>query len=112
DYIYWGHVAAGLVRVGQAVVAGEPMAVMAQTGGAASLGHGHIEIGFSDASGSPLGHHGSTAWTPWGDTMRHVLVELTAAFNSKLERFSPRAKTAVFPRVSRRLKAFLASRSR
>jgi murein DD-endopeptidase MepM/ murein hydrolase activator NlpD len=110
--IYYGHVAASLVRVGQPVLAGQPIAVMGHTGDAASLGHGHIEIGFSDASGSPLSHHGSTAWTPWGDTMRHVLVELTAAFNSKLEHSSGRAKTAIFPRVSRRLKAFLASRSR
>jgi murein DD-endopeptidase MepM/ murein hydrolase activator NlpD len=81
QYIYYGHVAASLVRVGQHVRAGQPIAVIGHTGDAASLGHGHIEIGFSDGSGDPLNHHGATAWTPSGDAMRHVLVALSAAFH-------------------------------
>jgi len=83
QYIYYGHVAASLVHVGQHVLAGEPIAVMGHTGDAASLGHGHIEIGFSDASGDPLNHHGAVAWTPSGDAMRHVLVALARAFRIK-----------------------------
>jgi len=83
QYIYYGHVAASLVQVGQHVFAGEPVAVMGHTGDAASLGHGHIEIGFSDGSGDPLNHHGTTAWTAAGDAMRHVLVALTADFGIK-----------------------------
>jgi murein DD-endopeptidase MepM/ murein hydrolase activator NlpD len=82
--IYYGHVAASLVHVGQQVVAGEPIAVIGHTGNAASLGHGHIEIGFSDGSGDPLNHGGPTAWTPSGDAMRHVLVALAAAFRLKV----------------------------
>jgi murein DD-endopeptidase MepM/ murein hydrolase activator NlpD len=78
-YIYYGHVAASLVRVGQHVTAGQPIAVMGHTGDAASLGHGHIEIGFSDASGNPLNHPGTTA-TPSGAAMRSFLVELSRAF--------------------------------
>jgi murein DD-endopeptidase MepM/ murein hydrolase activator NlpD len=81
--IYYGHVAASLVRVGQSVLAGEPIAVMGHTGDAAGLGHGHIEIGFSDGSGDPLNHHGAEAWTPSGDAMRHVLVALAARFGIK-----------------------------
>jgi murein DD-endopeptidase MepM/ murein hydrolase activator NlpD len=80
QYIYYGHVAASLVQVGQRVLAGQPIAVMGHTGDAASLGHGHIEIGFSDGSGDPLNHHGAVAWTPSGDAMRHVLMTLTKAF--------------------------------
>jgi murein DD-endopeptidase MepM/ murein hydrolase activator NlpD len=83
QYIYYGHVAASLVHVGQHVLAGEPIAVMGHTGDAASLGHGHIEIGFSDGSGDPLNHHGATAWTSAGDAMRHVLVALAADFGIK-----------------------------
>jgi murein DD-endopeptidase MepM/ murein hydrolase activator NlpD len=83
QYIYYGHVAASLVHVGQRVMAGEPIAVMGNTGDAASLGHGHIEIGFSDGSGDPLNHHGATAWTPSGDAMRHVLLALVKAFRTK-----------------------------
>jgi murein DD-endopeptidase MepM/ murein hydrolase activator NlpD len=83
QYIYYGHVAASLVHVGQHVRAGQPIAVMGHTGDAASLGHGHIEIGFSDASGDPLNHHGPVAWTPSGEAMRHVLVLLSAAFGIK-----------------------------
>jgi murein DD-endopeptidase MepM/ murein hydrolase activator NlpD len=86
QYIYYGHVAASLVRVGQHVLAGEPIAVMGHTGDAASLGHGHIEIGFSDASGDPLNHHGADAWTPSGDAMRRVLTTLTKAFVITSER--------------------------
>src|SRR5437588_787561 len=63
QYIYYGHVAASLVHVGQRVVAGEPIAVMGHTGNAASLGRGHIEIGFSDGSGDPLNHHRPVAGT-------------------------------------------------
>jgi murein DD-endopeptidase MepM/ murein hydrolase activator NlpD len=78
-YVYYGHVAASLVDVGQRVSAGQPIAVMGHTGDAASLGHGHIEIGFSDATGNPLNHPG-TAATPSGAAMRSFLVELTSAF--------------------------------
>jgi murein DD-endopeptidase MepM/ murein hydrolase activator NlpD len=83
QYIYYGHVAASLVKVGQHVRAGQPIAVMGHTGDAASLGHGHIEIGFSDASGDPLNHHLATAWTPSGDAMRRFLVQVTRAFRIK-----------------------------
>jgi murein DD-endopeptidase MepM/ murein hydrolase activator NlpD len=82
-YIYYGHVAASLVTVGQHVVAGQPIAVMGHTGDAASLGHGHIEIGFSDGSGDPLDHHGAIAWTQSGAAMRTVLVALSSVFGIK-----------------------------
>jgi murein DD-endopeptidase MepM/ murein hydrolase activator NlpD len=77
-YIYYGHVAASLVHVGQRVGAGQPIAVMGHTGDAAGLGHGHIEIGFSDASGNPLNHPG-TAATASGSAMRSFLIELSGA---------------------------------
>jgi murein DD-endopeptidase MepM/ murein hydrolase activator NlpD len=78
-YIYYGHVAASLVRTGQPVSAGQPIAVVGHTGDASSLGHGHIEIGFCDSSGDPLNHHGAAeAWTPSGEVMRSVLVSLSA----------------------------------
>jgi murein DD-endopeptidase MepM/ murein hydrolase activator NlpD len=80
DYIYYGHVAESLVRTGQRVASGQPIAVVGHTGDAVSLGHGHIEIGFSDAAGDPLNHHGSIAATPAGAAMRRLLVELSAAF--------------------------------
>jgi peptidoglycan LD-endopeptidase LytH len=83
QYIYYGHVAASLVTVGQHVVAGQPIAVMGHTGDAASLGHGHIEIGFSDGSGDPLNHHGAVASTPSGAAMRTVLVALSTASGTK-----------------------------
>jgi murein DD-endopeptidase MepM/ murein hydrolase activator NlpD len=83
QYIYYGHVAASLVTVGQHVLAGQPVAVMGHTGDAASLGHGHIEIGFSTSGGDPLDHHGSEAWTPSGAAMREVLVSLSAGFGIK-----------------------------
>jgi murein DD-endopeptidase MepM/ murein hydrolase activator NlpD len=83
QFIYYGHVAASLVHPGQHVIAGQPIAIMGHTGDAASLGHGHIEIGFSDAAGDPLNHHGASAWTPSGDAMRHVIVGLSAAFRIK-----------------------------
>ncbi len=73
--------AASLVKVGQRVLAGQPIAIMGHTGDAASLGHGHIEIGFSDSSGDPLNHHGAVAWTPSGSAMRRVLVALAAGFH-------------------------------
>jgi hypothetical protein len=78
-YVYYGHVEASLVRAGEHVSAGQPIAVMGHTGDAASLGHGHIEIGFSDSSGNPIDHHGTQAWTPSGAAMRRVLVLLLAA---------------------------------
>jgi murein DD-endopeptidase MepM/ murein hydrolase activator NlpD len=80
QYIYYGHVAESLVHVGQHVSAGQPVAVVGHTGDAASLGHGHIEIGFSNASGDPLNHHGAVAATAAGDAMRRLLVELSATF--------------------------------
>jgi murein DD-endopeptidase MepM/ murein hydrolase activator NlpD len=75
-YIYYGHVAASIVQQGQTVTAGEPIAVMGHTGDAASLDHGHIEIGFSDGSGTPLEQHGEEAWTASGQAMRGVLSSL------------------------------------
>lgn len=78
--IYYGHVAQALVQPGQQVAAGQPIAIVGHTGDALSLGHGHIEIGFSDASGAPLNQHGAEAWTPAGDAMRGFLVELSASF--------------------------------
>jgi murein DD-endopeptidase MepM/ murein hydrolase activator NlpD len=79
-YIYYGHVAASLVRPGQQVLAGQPIAIVGHTGDAANLGHGHIEIGFCDSSGDPLSHHGAQAWTPSGQVMRSVLVSLSSGF--------------------------------
>jgi murein DD-endopeptidase MepM/ murein hydrolase activator NlpD len=78
--IYYGHVAQALVQPGQHVAAGQPIAIVGHTGDAASLGHGHIEIGFSDAGGAPLNQHGAEAWTPAGSVMRAFLVELSASF--------------------------------
>jgi hypothetical protein len=66
---------------------------MGHTGDAASLGHGHIEIGFSDGSGDPLNHHGTIAWTPSGDEMRQVLIALTKAFRAA--RIHPRPQLPV-----------------
>jgi Transglycosylase SLT domain/Peptidase family M23 len=80
QYIYYGHVAQSLVQVGQHVAAGQPIAIMGHTGDAVSLGHGHIEIGFSDAAGDPLSHHGASAWTPAGEIMREFLVSLSTGF--------------------------------
>jgi murein DD-endopeptidase MepM/ murein hydrolase activator NlpD len=79
--VYYGHVAASLVRVGEVVAAGQPIAIVGHTGDAASLGHGHIEIGFSDAAGDPLNHHGAGAWTPAGDILRGFLVGLSTSFH-------------------------------
>jgi murein DD-endopeptidase MepM/ murein hydrolase activator NlpD len=80
QHIYYGHVAVPLVQPGQHVAAGQPIAIMGHTGDAASLGHGHIEIGFSDAGGDPLNHHGAGAWTPAGDVMRSLIVAVSSAF--------------------------------
>jgi murein DD-endopeptidase MepM/ murein hydrolase activator NlpD len=80
QYIYYGHVAQALVHPGQQVAAGQPIAIVGHTGDAVALGHGHIEIGFSDAGGAPLNQHGAEAWTPAGDAMRGFLVELSASF--------------------------------
>jgi murein DD-endopeptidase MepM/ murein hydrolase activator NlpD len=84
QYIYYGHVARALVSPGQAVRAGQPIAVMGHTGDAAALGHGHIEIGFSTASGDPLSHHGARAWTPNGERMRRFLIRLGASLGIRL----------------------------
>jgi murein DD-endopeptidase MepM/ murein hydrolase activator NlpD len=80
QYIYYGHVAQALVQPGQPVAAGQPIAIVGHTGDAASLGHGHIEIGFSDAAGAPLNQHGAEAWTPAGSVMRAFLVGLSESF--------------------------------
>jgi murein DD-endopeptidase MepM/ murein hydrolase activator NlpD len=80
QYIYYGHVAQALVQTGQQVAAGQPIAIVGHTGDAAGLGHGHIEIGFSDAGGAPLNQHGAEAWTPAGSVMRSLLVALSASF--------------------------------
>lgn len=79
-FIYYGHVAASIVRPGEQVLAGQPIAIVGHTGDASGLGHGHIEIGFCDASGDPLSHHGTMAWTPSGQVMRSVLQSLSAKF--------------------------------
>jgi murein DD-endopeptidase MepM/ murein hydrolase activator NlpD len=81
QYIYYGHVATSLVHVGQSVLAGQPIAIMGHTGDAASLGHGHIEIGFSSAAGDPIDHHGAAAFTAAGAAMREVLVALSAGLS-------------------------------
>ena len=83
QYIYYGHVAASLVKVGESVAAGQPIAIMGHTGDAASLRHGHIEIGFSNGSGDPLDHHGGgpDAATPAGLAMRELLVSLSDKFD-------------------------------
>jgi murein DD-endopeptidase MepM/ murein hydrolase activator NlpD len=80
QHIYYGHVAQSLVQPGQRVTAGQPIAIIGHTGDAADLGHGHIEIGFSDAGGAPLDQHGAEAWTPAGSVMRAFLVELSSSF--------------------------------
>ena len=80
QFVYYGHVALSIVRPGDHVRAGQPIAVMGHTGDAASLGHGHIEIGFSNQAGAPLDQHGAEAWTPAGDQMRRLLVELSAVY--------------------------------
>jgi murein DD-endopeptidase MepM/ murein hydrolase activator NlpD/outer membrane biosynthesis protein TonB len=79
-FVYYGHVALSLVAAGQHVAAGQPIAVVGHTGDAAALAHGHIEIGFSDAGGDPLSHHGVEAETPAGSMMRGVLIGLSAQF--------------------------------
>ena len=80
QHIYYGHVAESLVQPGQRVAAGQPIAIMGHTGDALSLGHGHIEIGFSDAGGDPLSHHAAQAWTLAGDVMRSFLVTVSGQF--------------------------------
>lgn len=80
-FIYYGHVARSLVVPGEHVAAGQPIAVVGHTGDAASLDHGHIEIGFSNAAGTPLSQHGSEAWTPSGQLMREFLTSLSAVFH-------------------------------
>jgi murein DD-endopeptidase MepM/ murein hydrolase activator NlpD len=80
QHIYYGHVAEALVHPGEPVSAGQPIAVMGHTGDAVALGHGHIEIGFSDPSGDPLSHHGAEARTLAGDVMRSFLVTLSGSF--------------------------------
>jgi murein DD-endopeptidase MepM/ murein hydrolase activator NlpD len=80
QHIYYGHVAQSLVQPGQQVAAGQPIAIIGHAGDASGLGHGHIEIGFSDAGGAPLDQHGAEAWTPSGSVMRSVLVSLSASF--------------------------------
>jgi murein DD-endopeptidase MepM/ murein hydrolase activator NlpD len=80
QHIYYGHVARALVQPGDHVTAGQPIAIIGHTGDAVSLGHGHIEIGFSDANGVPLNQHGAVASTPAGEVMRSFLVELCGSF--------------------------------
>ena len=80
QYVYYGHVAQALVQPGEHVSAGQPIAIVGHTGDAAALGHGHIEIGFSDAGGAPVNQHGAAAWTPAGSVMRAFVVALSAAF--------------------------------
>jgi murein DD-endopeptidase MepM/ murein hydrolase activator NlpD len=84
QHVYYGHVARALVQPGQRVTSGQPIAIMGHTGDAAGLGHGHIEIGFSDAGGNPLSHHGAEARTPSGARMRAFLIALAAAAGIRL----------------------------
>jgi murein DD-endopeptidase MepM/ murein hydrolase activator NlpD len=79
QHVYYGHVAMALVHPGQVVSAGQPIAIVGHAGDAAALRHGHIEIGFSDAGGDPLNHHGLGAWTPAGDVMRGVLTAISSS---------------------------------
>jgi hypothetical protein len=77
-YIYYRQIGASLVRVGQRVHPGQPIAVVDQTPDA-RLNHGRIEIGFSDASGHPINQQAPIgAWTPSVATMRRVLSALVA----------------------------------
>lgn len=78
--IYYGHVAKSLVKRGDKIYAGQPIALIGHTGDAMGLGHGHIEVGFSDGSGDPLNHHGLEAWTSAGQAIRTLLVSLSANF--------------------------------
>jgi murein DD-endopeptidase MepM/ murein hydrolase activator NlpD len=80
QHVYYGHVAEALVQPGQRISAGQPIAIVGHAGDAVVLGHGHLEIGFSDAGGDPLNHHGSVASTPAGDVMRGVLTALSSSF--------------------------------
>ncbi len=80
---YYGHVAKSLVKVGQRVSAGEPVAIMGHEGDARELGHGHIEIGWCDKNGTPLNQHGAVAETQAGKEMREFLVYLCALFGVK-----------------------------
>jgi murein DD-endopeptidase MepM/ murein hydrolase activator NlpD len=83
QHVYYGHVALALVRAGQRVAAGQPIAVIGHSGDAAALGHGHIEIGFSDAGGDPLDHHGAEAATPAGEVMRAFLLTLSSSLRGQ-----------------------------
>jgi len=83
-YSLYAHLSSIRVHPGDSVTRGQPIAIMGHTGDAASLGHGHIEIGFSDSAGDPLNHHGAAAWTPSGAAMRRVLVALAAGFHIKV----------------------------
>lgn len=85
-YIYYGHVSKCLVKTGDKVYAGQPIAINGHTGDAASLGHGHIEIGFSDAGGNPTNHHsgGGNASTPSGEEMRAFIVWICSLFGIKV----------------------------
>jgi murein DD-endopeptidase MepM/ murein hydrolase activator NlpD len=100
--IYYGHVAQSLVAPGQHVSAGQPIAVMGHAGDAASLGHGHIEIGFSTAGGDPLDHHGASAWTPAGEVMRSFLETLTSEFDAHARAARTRAARAAAARAHAR----------
>jgi murein DD-endopeptidase MepM/ murein hydrolase activator NlpD len=101
QHIYYGHVAQALVHPGEQVKAGQPIAVMGHTGDAVSLAHGHIEIGFSDAGGDPLNHHGADAWTPAGAVMRSFLVTLTNGFRANGARVRAARARAARARAAR-----------
>jgi hypothetical protein len=77
-HIYYGQVGASLVKVGQRVYPGQPIALVGHTSGPA-LDHGRIEVGFSDASGRPINHRDPIkAWAPSVATMRRVVSALVA----------------------------------
>lgn len=78
-YVYYGQVGTNLVKVGQRVYPGQPIALVGQFTPTTPQDQRSIEIGFSDASGHPIDHRTPIgAWTPSVLTMRRVLSGLVA----------------------------------
>ena len=82
---------------------------MGRTGDAAGIGHGHIEIGFSDAAGDPLNHHGLDAATPAGQVMRAFLVTLSESLRQREK--DAKAASAAIARVRHRAARRILSRA-